>query len=76
MSLRLQRYEKKRTQQTFFLIIDNETPLGSHLTMVYFAAVNNIEEINNEINTRKRAGDMKKPQKAGVLTNTAKRNAL
>ena len=49
MSLRLQRYEKKRTQQTFFLIIDNETPLGSHLTMVYFAAVNNIEEINNEI---------------------------
>ncbi len=48
MSLRLQRYEKKRTQQTFFRIIDNETPRGFHLTMVYFAAVNNIEEINNE----------------------------
>ena len=48
-----------------------------HLTMAYLVAVNNIEEINNEIKkTRKRAGYMKKPQNAGVLTKTAKRNAL
>jgi len=49
-----------------------------HLTMAYLVAVNNIEEINNEIKqkTRKRAGDMKKPQNASVLTKTAKRNAL
>ena len=46
--------------------------------MVYFVVVNDVEEINNEINKKKRkyASDMKKPKNVDVLTKTAKRNAL
>ena len=46
------------------------------LNMVYFVVANNVEEINNEIKTRKCASDMKRPKNVDVLTKTAKRNAL
>ena len=41
-----------------------------HLNMIYFVTIDSIEEINNEINRKKRkfARDIKKPKNVNVLT--------
>ncbi len=55
---------------------NNSSTQPFRLNMTCFVVANCVEEIQQrKQKTRKRAGDMKKPQNAGVLTKTAKRNA-
>ena len=76
LNFSVQIYEKKARKPVFSLKNQAKTTALSFNEGIFCCCKQHRRNQQRKQKTRKRAGDMKKPQNAGVLTKTAKRNAL